>query len=292
LALEGAVKMTCCVAALADNAKAIVLVSDRMIGTDVIAGEPDIRKSIQIHPDWRLQFSGVVPSAVDVIQRIKNALGAEPVAVQTVASAMAAALYQRWQHETEAANLLPHGWTTESFQAFGKSSLPDTVFRSIDDVRSYYNLYVDIMASGFDADGEGHVLSATGRGTTKFQVSHHDIPGYHAIGSGAGGALYMMNYKDVSSKMPTREATYYALEGKYFGELGSNVGDVTDALILRQGEAPFDLPKEAERIYLEEIFQRIRPHWLSGKKLIEAANAIQLPEWITPLPLPQPKKNG
>jgi hypothetical protein len=36
--------MTCCVAALCDKAKSIVLISDKMIGTGMIESEPEITK--------------------------------------------------------------------------------------------------------------------------------------------------------------------------------------------------------------------------------------------------------
>jgi hypothetical protein len=36
--------MTCCVAALCDQSKSIILVADKMVGMGMIEGEPDIRK--------------------------------------------------------------------------------------------------------------------------------------------------------------------------------------------------------------------------------------------------------
>jgi hypothetical protein len=51
--------MTCCIAALSRDA--IILVSDKMVGTPVIQGEPQgLLKVARIHKDWWALFAGNV----------------------------------------------------------------------------------------------------------------------------------------------------------------------------------------------------------------------------------------
>jgi hypothetical protein len=44
--------MTVCVAAICDNGKTIILVSDRMIGPGFIESEPNLNKVIKLHGQW------------------------------------------------------------------------------------------------------------------------------------------------------------------------------------------------------------------------------------------------
>lgn len=49
--------MTCCVAAVCDNGKSIVLVADKLIGFQFVEAQPDIKKIIQVHKNWWIMFA-------------------------------------------------------------------------------------------------------------------------------------------------------------------------------------------------------------------------------------------
>lgn len=268
--------MTCCVSTLADEGRTIILVSDRMVGTAAIAGEPDIRKAIQVHERWWVQFSGTVPIAVAVIAAIKQALkGTDPGTALDVAIEVRKAVAERWAEDSEAAQLIPHGWTNDTFRRESNGKLPDELIREIDQQRSWHEMDLSLLVSGFDKDGDGHIFSISGSGPSKFICFHHDVPGYWSIGTGSAGALYMMNYKDTSYKMTTREALYYALEGKFFGELGANVGWDTDVYILRPGEETQELDEAAKRAVIDKVFPLLKPHELKqSSKAVKFMNEI------------------
>jgi 20S proteasome alpha/beta subunit len=267
--------MTCCIAALADEGKSLVLVSDRMIGNPYIEGEPNIRKFEQVHEDWWVLFAGSISPCIDIIGRLKKWLPAGPLDVETVAEMLSREVEVRWTHESEAAHLRPRGWSKETFFKEACASIPESLFRDIEQQYSWHHLDSSIIIAGFDNKQNGHVLSAGGFGDDKFKVSHYDIPGYTAIGSGAAGALYMMSYKDVSSKMCAREAAYYALEGKWFGELASGVGSDTDVVIVRPGYDPLKLEPEVFDEKFFPICKRLGPKSISKS---EAINLNNLPE--------------
>lgn len=267
--------MTCCVSALADKGQTIVLASDRMIGTQAIAGEPDIRKAIPVHRDWWIQFSGTVAIAVDVIASIKDALPRDGLNAQEVALIVRKAMEKRWSEDSEASCLIPHGWTNDTFKRESNGKLPDELIREIDQQRSWHELDLSLLVSGFDPKGIGHLFSISGSGSNRFMAFHHDIPGYWSIGTGSVGAGFMMSYKDVSYNMPTREVLYYALEGKFFGELGSNVGWDTDAHILRHGKEPIELPEAVIDEYIK-AFHFIKPHLLrTSRNAVKIVNAVE-----------------
>jgi 20S proteasome alpha/beta subunit len=269
--------VTCCVAALAEESRVLMLMSDRMIGTDAIAGEPDIRKAIQIHQDWWVQFAGTVPIAVDVVARIKAKMVGDTLSANETAVIVRSVMMDRWAEDSEASVLIPHGWTNATFRSNSNGNLPDEQIRDLDQQRSWHEMGLSLLVSGFDKDGVGHIFSIAGSGGSKFMVLHHDLPGYWAIGTGASGALFMMNYKDVSATLPAREVLYYTLEGKFFGELGSNVGWETDVHILRHRTETIMLAEEAVDTVFEKIFTPyLRPrHIRSNRRAVDAINKLE-----------------
>jgi len=97
--------------------------------------------------------------------------------------------------------------------------------------------------AGFDG-GKGYIFSLYGDGMKRGIPQRYDIPGFDAIGSGSTAATYMMYYRDVSPKIPVREAVYYALEAKYFGEQATGVGESTDLFIARPNKELIQLNDE------------------------------------------------
>ncbi len=119
--------------------------------------------------------------------------------------------------------------------------LPD--FAQIKDKIFDYSIVIELLVAGFDS-GKGHVFSMFGYGEKPGISNRRDIPGFDAIGSGSTGATYMMYYRDCSPKMTVREAVYYSLEGKYFGEQASGVSESTDLFVARPGEELIQLNDE------------------------------------------------
>src|ERR1700743_278040 len=65
--------MTVCIAGLANNDKAVVLASDKMITIQMppIEFEHDIDKIVQVFPNFYVLIAGAVSMAVDIIDRAK-----------------------------------------------------------------------------------------------------------------------------------------------------------------------------------------------------------------------------
>lgn len=223
--------MTTCVAAICEDGNAIVLVADKMIGVGYIESELEITKMRPIHKNWWILFAGDDLTPVfDIVDYANAGIGNGSASIGDVQEAVKVAFARKRMEEAEALYLTPIGWTIETFNKDGSDKLAD--FEQIKSKIEDYSLSVQLLVVGFDGS-RGHIFSLYGYGEKRGIPQRYDIPGFDSIGSGATAATLMMYYRDVSPKMTVREAVYYALEGKYFGEQASGVGASTDLFVAR-----------------------------------------------------------
>ena len=273
------VSMTCCIAALCDNRKAIVLAADKMIGLGMIESEPDIRKIHRLSKDWWLMFAGNDISPVfDVIDQAKKQLSSgKPASVNEVAGVVEKAFRGKRADLAEAMYLTPRGWTMAQFNHSGSVSVISGPMRTtIEESIQSYLFPVSLIVAGFDKNKQGHIFSleddyySGNRGAAR----RHDIPGFHSIGSGSHGATYMMTFRKASPSVPIREMLYYVAEGKYYGEFAGGVGLRTDLYIIRPGAAHIKIKEDAVDDKLMNLCDRLQPHRLD-RKAIEILNSFQ-----------------
>jgi 20S proteasome alpha/beta subunit len=266
--------MTCCIAAVCDDGKNIVLVADKMIGIGFIESEPDINKLLQLHKNWWVLFAGddisPVFDIVDYAKRhIRDSLvkaksnADEPIDLRLAMDAIRTGYEKKRLEEAESLYLKPIGWDVDSFNAGGQTNLPD--FGEIKARLADFSFNIELLVAGF-SEGKGYVFALYGSGPEKGLIKRHDVPGFYAIGSGGIGAVYMMYYRDMSSKMTLRETVYYAMEAKLFGEQASGVGERTD-MYVATADGKFIRIQDEETIekVLVPIFDRLKPRWPSDK---------------------------
>ncbi len=225
--------MTVCVAALCDKGSAMVLVSDKMVGTGgYIEGEPEIEKLIGIHPHWTMMMSGDDISPLFELADLARAElpSDKPAHLHEVIEVMQRNYEAIRMKRAEAEYLKPIGWTVERFTTEGATLLRN--YDTVESNLSQYELSVELLVAGFDPalSPPGKIFTMSSR--SKGIPVRHDIPGFAAIGSGGVGAEFMLYFKSVSYSLPVRAAAYYALEAKYFGEQASGVGLRTDMYVL------------------------------------------------------------
>jgi len=219
--------MTCCVAALCERRRTIILVADRMLGAGIAQAELRINKIRPLHPDWKVMIAGNgVGPAFDIIDKTSRDLGSGPQTVDRVEQTMAKHFRERRIDEAS---------------ALGK---PD------------HRLQISLLTAGFDENGVGHIFTVSNPGL----YARHDIPGFHAIGSGSFGAYYMLLYREIDIYMKASLALYYAFEAKIFGESAPGVGVATDMYIFRRGQKALKVGKESEK-KMETIWNALRPRW-------------------------------
>jgi len=271
--------VTCCIAALCDNRKAIVLAADKMISwKDVIESEPDIHKISQLARDWWVMFSGNdIGPVFDVVDRAKQKLsGKRAVGLQEATDAVETSYFQKRAELAEAQYLKPRGLTLQQFNSNATSEwISESLRATIGDSMQAYTMPLSLLVAGFDSKRQGHIFSVDDSyyGGNRGAAQRHDIPGFHAIGSGSIGASYIMTFRKVSPSLPIRETLYYVAEGKYYGEFAGGVGLRTDLYILRPGKEKIGIKEWAVDDKLMKLCERLQPRALD-KRAIEVLNSF------------------
>lgn len=289
----GGFAVTFCVAMLCDKSRAMILAADKMIGIGWIETEPDITKILDLHKNWKVLFAGddITPVA-NIVDRARASLSPEQKPqLQAVIDAMQASYEKQRKDDADDILLAPRGWSRQDFIDKGKALLPETLYSDLEDKLSKYDLGIQLIVAGFDSSGDGHIFcmdSEVKRGTPQ----RCDIPGFAAIGGGGIGGSYMMHFRKCSPQMKIREALYYCLEAKWFGEHAGNVGLRTDVSILRYGKEPITLDDEdtVERKFLAGMCERLSPRELLQKRNIEILNSLRELEGSDIEKLDPPKK--
>jgi hypothetical protein len=299
--------MTCCVAALCDDGKTLILISDRMFTTWTIQSVLDINKLRNLSKHWWVLFSGDDISPVfDILDWTREALEKKCNQAAIDESAIPSILvmdslkraYERKRlSQAEALYLTPIHWSVAQFNDKGDKKLPD--FMEIKGKIASYGLGLDFLVGGFSS-GNGHLFSVSpgqfGMGVT---VVRHDVPGFYSVGSGAPGANYMMYYRELSSKTPARKALYYAMEGKIFGEQAGNVSEETDVFVATSDGKfiALDEKKTVEK-KLVRVWEKLKPRWIARESAdilndipeLTGFSPIEKDEDGKPFPPPKPKR--
>jgi hypothetical protein len=179
--------------------------------------------------------------------------------LQVVMDAVKESYEKKRMEQAESLYLKPIGWETASFNgsAGGPNSLPD--FGEIKAKIADYVLNIELLVAGF-SEGTGYVFSLIGREGAV--INRHDLPGFYSIGSGGTGAAFMMYYRDMSYKTPAREAVYYSMEAKLFGEQASGVGEDTDLYVATADGRFITIGEDSIDEKLVAVWNRLRPKWI------------------------------
>lgn len=255
--------MTCCVAALCEGGRSIVLAADKMIGIEIIESQPDIEKLLQIHKDWWVMIAGngIAPAFPVIDHAKKNLPQRSTLSVDKVAGEIQSAYEQQRRSQAESLYLTPIGWTMKKFNSdSSKKVLPEALRIQLYSAISKYELPIQLLVAGFDGR-RGRVFSIGKH--TKGIVSRQDLPGFQAIGSGSTGARYMLYYRRASLKNPLRQMVYYATEAKYFGELATGVGSRTDLVVIRFRGRNIRFSEDTIENKLIKLCQQLEPRDLT-----------------------------
>jgi len=183
--------MTVCVAALADDGKTVVYAADKMIGTGFIETELGQEKILPLGDRWRVLISGNnIAPAFDIVDRARDKLATTGA---TTYKAAAAAMEEAWAEKrleaAEALYLRPRGMTVPDFLKERLQNPDSASVKDLDNKVSSHEFSLHLLVAGFD-NGDGRIFSLydEDRGRSR----RHDVPGFHAVGSGWVSAIRMM----------------------------------------------------------------------------------------------------
>lgn len=282
---KGTRSMTTCVAAVCNDGKAIILAADKMIGFGSVESEPDISKIRSIHKNWRVMIAGDgIEPAFSIIDAAYAKLNPIPAPrLDVVIEEMELAWQEKRLHDSVACFLTPLGWKLDDFKRDGQKLLGEVAASKIRDAMEAFEFSLELLVAGFDDQGEGRIFSLTKNSCAIGE--RHDM-GFHAVGSGSDNANFIMTYRRVAPKMTLREALFYTLEGKYYGELASGVGERTDIVVMRPNEEDLIIHEDNVEILINRICAKVDPRELSDTHILLLNRLPELDGIADAMPLP------
>ncbi len=246
--------MTVCIAGLANNDKAVILASDKMITKQMppIEFEHDIEKIVQVFPNFYVLIAGTVNNAVDIIDRAKIKIK-ENDNYSTKFDKFRQVYTDYRREKIENVILATQGFSSIADFQQRQNTLSKEIVMSIQNLIANANLQT-LM-----------ILVATENHKCYVKVINH--PGdlinpleYAVIGSGdlhATQSLISAKYKK-SEDVDT--ATYLVFEAKKRAEVTPGVGTLTDMIVLYFNEENILVSKkltDEELKKLDEVYTEV-----------------------------------
>jgi hypothetical protein len=262
-----------CIAALCEQSRCIVAVSDKKVSFGQFSAEHAVLKTEPVWRDNMVLFAGndvshatpIIDDAFETLfegwQKSKKPTGRrQRVPTTNIADAIDAAFQKRLLRCIETAVLRPFGYTVATFKKNGRKECSEEQHAEI--CRKIDAVHLDgltIMLAGFSANGEGHIWTIDGINPPH----NYDRFGAWAIGSGAKAALSMLSFYQSAQLIHIRSCSvahmaYCALTAKFMAESASDVGSSTFVTVTRQRTAE---TKGIEFIH-EPSIGKVREQWL------------------------------
>ena len=87
----------------------------------------------------------------------------------------------------------------------------------------------------FDKDGQAYLFYLDGKGG----VDNYSTPGFSAIGSGEGNAMFWLSYRNHNKSFSVKRSAYHAFEAKVMAESSPFVNDKLDLLVASRDKWSF-----------------------------------------------------
>ena len=249
--------MTVCIAALAKTARAIVAVSDTMVGCDEYTNDLVALKMRPLPNGWIVMYCGIPTTFALMVSDLADWLEGNDRPTDYLSMMQAARHAYAGEVDRQAARiLLPLNFTRDEFKRNGLKQLGPRVHPQI--ANEIHNIKVDtsLMLAGMDPSAvvsEPHLISMENGA-----CSLHDDVGFYAIGSGYWRALASLqaNKTFVHSKrlgevcFRMQEAKFAAEDSPFVGpsETITQVLHFDGRLSLNFGAAPSRKYFEAESV--------------------------------------------
>lgn len=241
--------MTVCITAVCENANGIgvIAASDRMVSMGgYFSGDDMARKMDALRYNWVSMIAGNdISPYVPILERA-NANPNHDNTLQSVSSIVKKAYKEQRLEQIEDEVLQPHGLTWDGLRGNARNELTDRTFERLrEEIRSY-SLSLEILVSGYDPQGQGHIFTVESPG----KCSYYDKLGFWAIGSGQNQAVNSLFATKYSRHDPLETCIAKVLAAKFTAETAIGVGKETWMLVMRPGHGSYSVvSKEVQAMY-------------------------------------------
>lgn len=267
-AADWGVKVTVCIAAVANYGQAIVIATDQMLTMGWAKSDESTLKILGIHPYWAVMYAGNMEHVAPVLRSIQQQLeakGQDPTYTD-VEQAVVKAYQDRLREERTNAVLGGYGLTVEEFLAGGPQRFGDTIYSQwkakMDEVTLGSPDGLSLLVAGYDGNRGAHIFSIEHPGIVK----NHDIQGFWAIGSGAYGALSSLFFHSYNKRILPEATIYHVAAAKFMAEeSSSDVGKMTSLLII-EWDPPGGVMDLEGKVRVRELknIEEVKKIWKTG----------------------------
>ena len=246
--------MTVCIATLCNQAKDVVIASDRMVTATYppVEFEHGMPKLEVICPSCIVLTAGDALAHADLCRNVRDRIsGLSHPRTNMITEEVRKGYVAQRLKTVEERFLAPRGWSLEDFYGKYVRTMPPELVVTIDNEIASYDYGLSIVVAGADPN-EAHIYGVRHPG----EVDCYDSIGYHAIGIGAMHAVSSLIANGCISTTDTKMATYFTYEAKRNAETAPGVGHDTDMAIIRTKGYQFIEPEHIS--LLEEIYDSRR----------------------------------
>lgn len=222
-------RMTVCVAAFADEAKAIVCVADRSVSYgDDITGESDASKIIKLPSGVVTLVSGGESEFERIVRKLLRNSNLGKSLPDTIA--FAEKCYQDARDELISIRHLKPNLINdpEILRVAAMSPSANRYVRELAQTVASFDMGCWILLCGFDEQGSGFILRLENPG----QVTDLTRLGYHAIGSGSTYSIARLVWDEWGRDKPVDEVLYQVLDAKISAEVNPFISGSWDAALI------------------------------------------------------------
>jgi hypothetical protein len=221
--------VTVCIAALCNNSKSVVFVSDSKVDFGDFFADPLAHKYNFLTDKWTALFAGNdAEYAPEILGRARRRLSRfkEPRPLQVV-NAVNDEIHRKQEQHIELTVLRKFGFTAKSFIKDGKRRCNEHLYLDLAMRVANAKISFSTLIGGFDPDGRAHLLTAE----PSRAPGCVDGAQFWAIGTGRplamGSLAFAVNYRHFSANSSLEDAIFTVLEAKFMAEQNAHVGRAT-----------------------------------------------------------------
>lgn len=232
--------MTVCIAAKADDGKALILSADQMSTMSHLVREQEgSHKILKISDSIYLLTAGDAVAAKTIYSEVAKS-SSKIDSVEKAVEAVKQAYINVHLSYAQNLFLVPRGLTFDSYNASQRNMDPN-VISLIDQTLSQYKLDVVFIVAGINPDGLAKIYEVDPPGIS----GEFDI--FCATGSGNSHATNSLYARNFSSSLSSEEALYLVFEAKTRSEVAPGVGAKTDLYLVKKGNTKILTEEELKK---------------------------------------------
>jgi hypothetical protein len=259
--------MTVCIACPCIPEGCLVGMTDSMVSMPDMSADNLAIKYTSLGSRWVAMFAGNDISPVTPILKAVRPImhDSERETLAETVAAFQKAFRMQILNKAESTILSRFGMDMTEFRASGLANFGAEIFTRLVYEVEQVSLDLTFLVGGFDLEdpafSSGHVFTIQNRG----EVTHYDIPGFWAIGSGQTAALgTLFGARSNVKYMGLEDVMYLLAKSKFNAESAPGVGPKTSAFILYPDGSRY-LIYETDLERLKSLWKRERPTDVSLK---------------------------